>query len=166
MEGIVQAAVSANRLRATQDFAEGIGGTDIALVCVGTPSERNGNSAWSRVLNFQAILGHDASMAALIDNEILTVCEVASELRCSKAHVHNLITGKVPGVPILPALHLGRRRLVRRPARPRGGRESKRLHSRFCRKTKECSRRARICPSSHVRRVLEHLGAGLERNGR
>lgn len=34
-------------------------------------------------------------------------------LRCSKAHVHNLINGKVPGAQPLPCLHLGRRRLVR-----------------------------------------------------
>jgi hypothetical protein len=45
---------------------------------------------------------------------ILTVIEVAAELRCSKAHVHHLITGKVPGVRPLPSLWLGRRRLVLR----------------------------------------------------
>ena len=45
---------------------------------------------------------------------ILTVPEVAVELRCSKAHVHNLINGLVRGAPPLPALWLGRRRLVRR----------------------------------------------------
>ena len=44
---------------------------------------------------------------------VLTVIEVARELRCSKAHVHNLILGKVPGVAPLPAMWLGRRRLVR-----------------------------------------------------
>lgn len=45
---------------------------------------------------------------------LLTVREVASELRCSKAHVHNLINGKVPSVTTLPSVSLGRRRLVRR----------------------------------------------------
>jgi excisionase family DNA binding protein len=45
---------------------------------------------------------------------ILTVPEVAQELRCSKAHVHNLIHGKVPGVRPLPSLWLGRRRLIMR----------------------------------------------------
>jgi len=45
---------------------------------------------------------------------ILTVVEVARELRCSKAHVHNLINGKVPETQPLPSLWLGRRRLVRR----------------------------------------------------
>lgn len=45
---------------------------------------------------------------------VLTVSEVADILRCSKAHVHNLINGKVSGVAPLPSLALGRRRLVRR----------------------------------------------------
>lgn len=48
------------------------------------------------------------------DLDILTVAEVAAALRCSKAHVHNIINGKVEGVSPLPALALGRRRLVRR----------------------------------------------------
>lgn len=45
---------------------------------------------------------------------ILTVIEVAAELRCSKAHVHHLIAGTVPGVRPLPSLWLGRRRLILR----------------------------------------------------
>jgi excisionase family DNA binding protein len=44
----------------------------------------------------------------------LTVQEAAAELRCSKAHVHNLINGRVRGVPPLPAVRLGRRKVVRR----------------------------------------------------
>ena len=36
-------------------------------------------------------------------DEILTVREVADELRCSKAHVHNAINGKVSGGSPLPA---------------------------------------------------------------
>jgi excisionase family DNA binding protein len=46
-------------------------------------------------------------------DEILTVQEVANDLRCSKAHVHNLINGKVHGVTPMPSLFLGRRRLIR-----------------------------------------------------
>jgi len=45
---------------------------------------------------------------------VLTVAEVARELGCSKAHVHNIINGKVRGTLPLPSLTLGRRRLVRR----------------------------------------------------
>ena len=46
--------------------------------------------------------------------EVLTVAEVATELRCSKAHVCNCIHGKVKGVSALPAISMGRRKLVRR----------------------------------------------------
>jgi excisionase family DNA binding protein len=45
---------------------------------------------------------------------LLTLPEIANELRCSKAHVSHLINGKVEGVPPLPAIALGRRRLIRR----------------------------------------------------
>jgi excisionase family DNA binding protein len=48
--------------------------------------------------------------------DILTVAEVAAELRCSKAHVYNAIAGKVSGVSPLPAILMGRRKLVRRAA--------------------------------------------------
>jgi excisionase family DNA binding protein len=49
-------------------------------------------------------------------DEVLTVSEVATELRCSKAHVHNAINAKLAGVSPLPAIQMGRRKLVRRSA--------------------------------------------------
>jgi hypothetical protein len=45
--------------------------------------------------------------------DVLTVAEVALRLRCSKAHVCNAINGKVRGVTPLPAISMGRRKLVR-----------------------------------------------------
>jgi hypothetical protein len=48
------------------------------------------------------------------DEDVLTIAEVAIILRCSKAHVHNLINGAVHDVPRLPAIPLGRRKVVRR----------------------------------------------------
>lgn len=47
-------------------------------------------------------------------NEILSITEVAANLRCSKAHIYNAINGKVAGLSRLPAICLGRRKLVRR----------------------------------------------------
>ena len=47
------------------------------------------------------------------ESEMLTLREVAGILRCSKTHVGNLINGKVTGVPRLPAVSMGRRKLVR-----------------------------------------------------
>ena len=44
----------------------------------------------------------------------LTIAEVAADLRCSKAHVYNVINGTVVGVSPLPAIRMGRRVLVLR----------------------------------------------------
>src|ERR1051325_8534277 len=46
--------------------------------------------------------------------EVLTTREGARFLRCSKAHFCNLLNGRVRGVPPLPSLQVGRRRLVRK----------------------------------------------------
>ena len=48
------------------------------------------------------------------NSDILSITEVASTLRCSKAHVYNAINGKIAGVSQLPAIPMGRRKLVRR----------------------------------------------------
>jgi hypothetical protein len=48
------------------------------------------------------------------NSEVLTLKEVAAILRCCKAHVANLVNGKVRGVPPLPCMCVGRRKLVRR----------------------------------------------------
>jgi excisionase family DNA binding protein len=45
-------------------------------------------------------------------NRVLTIPEVAALLRVSKAHVYKLVEGTVTGVTPLPALRMGRRRLV------------------------------------------------------
>ncbi len=45
---------------------------------------------------------------------LLQVVEVARELRCSKGHVYNLVNGIVPAVPALPAIQMGRRKVIRR----------------------------------------------------
>jgi excisionase family DNA binding protein len=48
------------------------------------------------------------------NEDVLTIAEVAADLRCSKAHVANMINGKVKGAQPLPAIAMGRRKLVRR----------------------------------------------------
>ena len=45
---------------------------------------------------------------------MLTIPEVAQKLRCSKAHVCNVVGGKVRNTPRLPAVRIGRRILIRR----------------------------------------------------
>jgi excisionase family DNA binding protein len=64
-----------------------------------------------------------------VDLEILTVPEVARKLRCSKAHVHNLINGKVRGVLPRPTIPIGRRRVIRRASLDRWAQDNERT---FC----------------------------------
>ena len=53
-------------------------------------------------------------MNALSDFDLLTLSEVAELLHVSKAHVSKAVAGLVPGCPAIPAVSLGRRKLVRR----------------------------------------------------
>lgn len=46
--------------------------------------------------------------------ELLTMAEVAKLLHVSKAHVCNVVAGRVAGCPALPAVRMGRRLLIRR----------------------------------------------------
>jgi GDP-mannose 6-dehydrogenase len=43
LDGLIQKAVRSGRFRATDDWREAIAMTDLAIVCVGTPSSGNGN---------------------------------------------------------------------------------------------------------------------------
>ena len=53
-------------------------------------------------------------MDRLADFDLLTLAEVARLLHCSKAHICNAVAGRLPGCPAIPAVSLGRRKLVRR----------------------------------------------------
>lgn len=46
--------------------------------------------------------------------QVLTLGEAAQVIRCSKAHLLNIIHGRVANVPPFPSLRVGRRLLVRR----------------------------------------------------
>jgi hypothetical protein len=48
------------------------------------------------------------------NSEVLTMKETAAIMRCSKAHVANLLNGRVSGVLPLPCIRVGRRKLIRR----------------------------------------------------
>lgn len=55
-------------------------------------------------------------MNGLDDFGLLTLADVAELLHCSKAHVGNMVAGRVNGCPPIPSVSLGRRKLVRREA--------------------------------------------------
>ena len=64
----------------------------------------------------KALHAHDACPEPPLsawEDHLLTIREVARELRCSKTHVQNIISGKFADLPPLPILRLGRRVLVR-----------------------------------------------------
>jgi hypothetical protein len=60
---------------------------------------------------------------------VLTLREVAAELRSSKAHVCHLVAGKLESVTPLPVIRLGRRILVRRTTLEEWKRENEHVAS-------------------------------------
>lgn len=54
------------------------------------------------------------SHSAVAPEKILTLAEAALFVRCSRAHLCNIINGKVRGIPYLPSVRIGRRVLFRR----------------------------------------------------
>jgi hypothetical protein len=56
----------------------------------------------------------EAKIIVAILREVLTVRDVALELRCSMAQVQRVINGRVKNVSRLPAIRMGRRMLVMR----------------------------------------------------
>jgi excisionase family DNA binding protein len=65
---------------------------------------------------YRGLFRRDERASLDLQIQVLTLKEVADELRCSKAHVCNIIRGRVPALPAMPVLRLGRRLLVRREA--------------------------------------------------
>jgi excisionase family DNA binding protein len=49
-----------------------------------------------------------------LEQQLLTIREAAQLLRCSKAHLSNVLNGKVRNVPPLNSVQIGRRRLISR----------------------------------------------------
>ena len=46
--------------------------------------------------------------------KVLNLAEAAALVRCSRAHLCNIVHGKIPGIPLLPTVRIGRRVLFRR----------------------------------------------------
>lgn len=61
---------------------------------------------------------HASERAGQLDvagvSKVLNLAEAAALVRCSRAHLSNIINGKVRGIPHLPILRIGRRVLFRR----------------------------------------------------
>ncbi len=59
-------------------------------------------------------LANSGKAAAPAASNVLNLAEAAALVRCSRAHLSNVINGKVHGIPRLPAVRIGRRVLFRR----------------------------------------------------
>lgn len=55
-------------------------------------------------------------MATLESFDLLTLADAAELLHCSKAHICKAVSGRIHGCPPIPAVSLGRRKLIRREA--------------------------------------------------
>ncbi len=53
-------------------------------------------------------------MNAEMSPQLLSLTEAARYVRCSRSHLCNVVHGRVPGVPRLPSVRIGRRVLLRR----------------------------------------------------
>ena len=60
----------------------------------------------------QFMRGAPQMQEVLKDNHIRTIKDVAAILRCSKTHVSQVLAGKIPGIPRLTHIAMGRRKLV------------------------------------------------------
>ena len=50
----------------------------------------------------------------VLPSRVLNLAEAAALVRCSRAHLSNVVNGKVHGIPRLPTVRIGRRVLFRR----------------------------------------------------
>ena len=71
--------------------------------CLGIP----GNGGY-------ACVGRLTMSQLLATFDLLTLADAAELLHCSKAHICKAVSGRVPGCPPIPAVSLGRRKLIRR----------------------------------------------------
>lgn len=70
LEALISANVAAGRLSATSSGEDAFLNSDICLICVGTPSERNGNLG---VEQLRRVIGDIAAVAGRINREVIIV---------------------------------------------------------------------------------------------
>lgn len=85
-----------------------------AEVCLGMNQQLPAKTGLTRAVAPNVIASNGTDLAVL--PHVLTITEVATFLRVSKATVSKLARGQVRGVAPLPVVRLGRRIIVRRDA--------------------------------------------------
>ena len=87
LEEIIRDSRASGRLSATTSIAEGLQNADVAMICVGTPSERNGNLSLSvlRTVSEQigaALTGRSKPLIVVVRSTVFPgTCEESSWLR-------------------------------------------------------------------------------------
>ena len=67
-----------------------------------------------QTVNLAAPEGAPQQLVSGSPSKVLNLAEAAALMRCSRAHLSNVINGKVRGIPRLPTVRIGRRVLFRR----------------------------------------------------
>jgi Helix-turn-helix domain len=62
----------------------------------------------------KSAIQYPSETEALPRSKVLNLAEAAALVRCSRAHLSNIVNGKVQGIPRLPTVRIGRRVLFRR----------------------------------------------------
>jgi len=57
---------------------------------------------------------------AIAYREIMDIKSAANYLGVSRSHLSHILTGRVPGVPVIPHIRAGRRALIRRAVIEKG----------------------------------------------
>jgi len=96
LEDMLRANVAAGRLTATTDAGEGVRRADIALVCVGTPSERNGNQDFAQLRRVVADIVN--GLGGRTEPFILAVRSTVFPGTCEE-----LVAPQVAGLPVAVA---------------------------------------------------------------
>ena len=61
-----------------------------------------------------SVVQRTSETEAVHRSNVLNLAEAATLVRCSRAHLSNIVNGKVHGIPRLPTVRIGRRVLFRR----------------------------------------------------
>lgn len=98
IEELIRAAIKENRLRATSDAADAVAGSDLSLVCIGTPSNHNGSldlthiksacrqigEALAHVNRFHVVVMRSTMLPGTIEQTVIPALEVYSGKRAGR----------------------------------------------------------------------------------
>jgi len=97
LDELIEAAVSAGRLQATQDAHKAVQSTDVSLICVGTPSKPNGDLDLAHVTNVCREIGRAIGMKSRRHTVVLRSTALPGTLRQTVIPMLEQASGKRAG---------------------------------------------------------------------